>query len=149
MANENSKIKGYKIDYQDNLFIMNLKFQKKAAEYGSAEYVIRKNILADFPTMKTVVRSGRTKKAPRYNKNFTYDNMLLYLSMQANSEDLIEKFVEVKKQSKGQKCPYKFVTDWFEREFPDYRTPSPKEVETKGAKCTGRDILDLALKKAS
>ncbi len=149
MANENSKIKGYKIDYQNNLFIMNLKFQKKAAEYGSAEYNIRKSVLADFPTMETVVRSGRTKKAPRYNKNFTYDNMYLYLSIQENSKDLIEKFVEIKKQSKGQKSPYKFVKDWFVSVFPDYRTPSPKGEETKGVKSTVKEVFESTLKKAS
>lgn len=149
MANENSKIKGYKIDLENNQFIMNLKFQKQAEIYNTPEYDIRKNVLADFPTMKTVVRSGRTKKAPRYNKNFTYDNMYLYLSIQENSKDLIEKFVEVKKQSKGQKSPYKFVKDWFVSVFPDYRTPSPKEKKTKGVKSTVKEVFESTFKKVS
>jgi len=118
--NEMMEVKGYKIDFKTNTLIMNYKFSKEAMIYGSTEYNLRKAILADFPTMKTVVQSGRTKKTTNKSKRLTYENMKLYISTFPNREDLMEEFEDVVKQSKVQKSPYKYVRDWFKNTFPNY-----------------------------
>lgn len=52
MANEkNTAVKGYKINFANNTITVNYTFKKASEEYGTAEYELLKNILADFPTM--------------------------------------------------------------------------------------------------
>lgn len=63
MANEkNTAVKGYKINFTNNTITVNYTFKKASEEYGTAEYELLKNILADFPTMTIIVKSGREKK---------------------------------------------------------------------------------------
>ena len=63
MANEkNTAVKGYKINFANNTITVNYTFKKASEEYGTAEYELLKNILADFPTMTIIVKSGREKK---------------------------------------------------------------------------------------
>ena len=62
MANEkNTAVKGYKINFANNTITVNYTFKKASEEYGTAEYELLKNILADFPTMTIIVKSGREK----------------------------------------------------------------------------------------
>ena len=50
MANEkNTAVKGYKINFANNTITVNYTFKKASEEYGTAEYELLKNILADFP----------------------------------------------------------------------------------------------------
>lgn len=63
MANEkNTAVKGYKINFANNTITVNYTFKKASEEYGTAEYELLKNILADFPTMTIIVKSGREKR---------------------------------------------------------------------------------------
>lgn len=55
----NERMNGYKIDFTKNTITMNYTFAKSANEYGSAEYELLTKVLADFPTMKVIVKSGR------------------------------------------------------------------------------------------
>lgn len=51
MANEkNTAVKGYKINFANNTITVNYTFKKASEEYGTAEYELLKNILADFPS---------------------------------------------------------------------------------------------------
>lgn len=46
---ENTAVKGYKINFTNNTITVNYTFKKASEEYGTAEYDLLKNILADFP----------------------------------------------------------------------------------------------------
>ncbi len=123
---------GYKILFATNTVIMNYKFAAAAAEYGTPEYNILKEIRADFPDMAEVVMPGRTQKSPRPNTRLTYDNMAKFIEVQENREVLREVFETVKAASKASKSPYKYVSDWFKAQFPDYE----KKVVFKDGKLT-------------
>ena len=112
---------GYKILFATNTVIMNYKFAAAAAEYGTKEYNILKGIRADFPGMAEVVMSGREQKSPRPNTRLTYENMEKFIEVQEDSEALLEVFETVKAASKASKSPYKYVSDWFKAQFPDYK----------------------------
>ena len=89
MANEkNTAVKGYKINFANNTITVNYTFKKASEEYGTAEYELLKNILADFPTMTIIVKSGREKKAASKFKNLTYEKMRTYISVLDNADEM-------------------------------------------------------------
>ena len=113
---------GYKIIFNANIVVMNYKFAKLAGEYNTAEYSILKGIRADFPGMAEIVVSGREKKSPHPNTRLTYENMEIHINGYENANDLLEVFETVKALSKVCASPYKYVRDWFEAQFPDYKS---------------------------
>lgn len=120
--------KGYKILFESNTVIMNKKFAAAAANYGTPENTLIKNIRNDFPGMKEVVVSGHEQKKAHANTRFTYKNMEQYISAYDNSEELLKMFARVKKLSTPLASPYKYVSDWFVAQFPDYKkTPIIKD----------------------
>lgn len=113
-------LKGYRLDFANNALVMNYTFAAEANKYGTPEYVLVKKVLRDFPTMTLTTQSGRQQKKPKYNKRLTYKNIKKHLSTYSNAEKLLDRFEEVKVASATAKSPYKFVTDWFKKQCPDY-----------------------------
>ncbi|MBR6405897.1 MAG: hypothetical protein IKS18_06880 [Lachnospiraceae bacterium] len=123
---------GYEISFTNNTITMNFKFAAAASVYGSEEYKTLLAIKNDFPQLKEVVKAGRDVKKPNKNKNLKYDKMRCYIM--STSKDLLDVFEKVKEVSKVQKNPYKYVVDWFEKQFPDYRRSSMFVVTTDETK---------------
>lgn len=72
MANKkNTAVKGYKINFANNTITVNYTFKKASEEYGTAEYEILKNILADFPTQSDGQRFLLPSLILRNLKRFT------------------------------------------------------------------------------
>lgn len=116
------ELKGYKIDFVKNTLTLNYKFANAAFnDYGSPEYRRMKDILADFPQLKVIVEAGRKITTTRETKRLTYKNMETYMEQFDNSDELLNMFFKVKKMSKPLASPYKYVCDWFEAQFPDFR----------------------------
>lgn len=112
---------GYKINFTNNTITVNYKFAAAMEDCTTAEYEIIKKIKADFPQMKVMIKSGRTKTAATKNKRMTYENMEKYISVYSNSEEILEVFKTVKAMSKLAVSPYKYVLDWFTEQFPNYK----------------------------
>ena len=112
---------GYKILFNENTVIMNYKFAAAAAKYGTKENVLMKSIREDFPGMKEVIISGREQTSAKTNHRLTYENMEKYILVHENAEELLEVFKSVKAMSKAAASPYKYVSDWFKAQFPDYK----------------------------
>ena len=124
--------RGYKIDFSTNTLTLNYKFADAAYnDYGSPEYERMKAILADFPQLKVVVEAGRKITTTRETKRLTYKNMETYMEQFDNSEELLTMFSKVKRMSKPLASPYKYVCDWFEAQFPDFRDCPNLETEDK------------------
>ena len=114
--------RGYKINFATNTLTLNYKFADAAFnDYGSPEYERMKAILADFPQLQVVVEAGRKITTTRETKRLTYKNMEAYMEQFDNSDELLNMFFKVKKMSKPLASPYKYVCDWFEAQFPDFR----------------------------
>ena len=111
---------GYKIVFATNTVVMNYKFAAAAAQYGTKENRIIRNIRHDFPGMAEVVVSGRERKAAASNSRLTYENMETHICAYENADELLEVFKTVKALSKACASPYKYVADWFKAQFPDY-----------------------------
>lgn len=113
-------IKGYKIDFAKHQIVMNFKFAAKSQEYGSEAYNMIKKIQSDFPDFAVIVRSGRKVTNARPNKRLSYKNMESYIKVQDNCDELMAAFCIAKEESKANKSPYKYVSDWFKATFPQY-----------------------------
>lgn len=111
---------GYKILFDENTVIMNYKFADAASKYGTKEYKLMKKIRKDFPGMAEVIVSGREQKSPKPNTRLTYEHMEKYISVYENADELKEAFKSVKALSSVAASPYKYVSDWFKKQFPDY-----------------------------
>lgn len=144
------ELKGYKIDFVKNILKLNYKFADAAFnDYGSPEYERMKDILADFPQLKVIVEAGRKITTTRETKRLTYKNMETYMEQFDNAEELLTMFSKVKKMSKPLASPYKYVSDWFETQFPNFRgcpnLEEDKEVEVMDAP----DTNDYKVKEAA
>ena len=138
---------GYKILFAENTVIMNKKFAAAAAKYGTIENITIRNIRNDFPGMKEVVVSGRECDKAKPNHRLTYDHMEQYMEVYENAEELKNVFKTVKAASIVLANPYKYVSDWFKAQFPDYNKPVVfKDSKLTVAPVKKPDIIDYKRK---
>lgn len=116
----NDEVTGYKLDFATGTLTINYKFAKALNDYGSPEYLRYKAILADFPNLKVIRKAGRTVTTTRPNKRLTYENMESHIKAYENADTLMDTFETVKTLSAPLASPYKYVSDWFKAQFPDY-----------------------------
>ena len=76
----------------------------------------------DFPSARMVAKTIKKNTGKRTYKNLSYANMEKYISVFQNADELLAQFEVVKTCSQEQPSPYKFVRDWFETQFPKYRS---------------------------
>ena len=128
-TNRVDTVKGYKLDFATNTLTVNYKFHRAMSDFGSPEYLRYKEILADFPCLRVIVKAGRTITTTRPTKRLTYENMDSYIGCYENRDELRTAFAIVQQKSKLLASPYKYVRDWFEAQFPDYRNAIDSGVE--------------------
>ena len=128
------ELKGYKIDFTTNSFIMNYKFAEASGKYGTPEYKLLQSVKNDFPNIHISIQSGREQKTPRYNKRLNYTNMENYIKCHEGSDVLMARFETVKSMSKTMKSPYKYVCDWFFEQFPNFKETPKFEGEPETPK---------------
>ena len=149
MATKKSAV-GYKIDFTTNTLTMNYKFNAASQEYGTEENKLVKEILNDFPSLTVVVKAGREVKTPNKNKRLTYANMKKHIAAYENSAELLDVFDTVEALSKSAASPYKFVSDWFVAQFPDYnKAPAFKDGKLIAAPVKIPNIRDYKIKKTA
>ena len=149
MATKKSAL-GYKIDFTTNTLTMNYKFNAASQEYGTVENKLVKEILNDFPSLSVVVKAGREVKTPNKNKRLTYANMKKHIAAYENSAELLDVFDTVEALSKSAASPYKFVSDWFVAQFPDYnKAPAFKDGKLIAAPVKIPNIKDYKIKKTA
>ena len=149
MATE-KKLSGYKINFVTNTLTMNYKFHAASQDYGTEENKLVKEILNDFPSLSVVVKAGREVKTPNKNKRLTYANMKKHIAAYENSAELLDVFDTVEALSKAAASPYKFVSDWFVAQFPDYnKAPAFKDGKLIAAPVKIPNIKDYKIKKTA
>ena len=85
------------------------------------EYKLFLQLRADFPGLTIIRKTRRAPKKARPTKNLTYKHMEQYMSVFKNADELLAQFKVVRECSKQQPSPYKFVLDWFKKQFPKYK----------------------------
>ena len=106
---------GYNFDALNNTLTISASFAKKASKVGSPEYNTILKLRHDFPNLTIQQEEKKEGK-----KNLTYAKMEDFMNMHRNSKELRETFERVKKLSRIQPMPYKYVKSWFDNRFPYY-----------------------------
>lgn len=106
---------GYTFDALNNTLTISASFAKKASKVGSLEYNIILKLRKDFPDLTIQQEAKKEGK-----KGLTFGQMEEFIALHRNAEELKSLFEKVKKLSRVQPMPYKYVKTWFEDRFPYY-----------------------------
>ena len=103
----------YTFDALNNTLTISASFAKKASKVGSLEYNIILKLRRDFPNLTIQQEEKREGK-----KSITFAQMEAFIAMHRNADELTKLFNNVRKLSRVQPMPYKYVKTWFENRFP-------------------------------
>ena len=108
------KQSGHYADILNGVLYVSKFFQNNANYYGTTEYRKMNEILAVYPDMKIELY------APTRKKRLTYEMMEAFIRIMPDAEKNFAAYTRVRKMSVAYKSPYKFVEDWFAKQFPYY-----------------------------
>ncbi len=106
---------GYNYDALNNTLTISASFAKKASRVGSPEYSIILKLRRDFPNLTIQQEEKREGK-----KSVTFAQMKSFIALTHNAKETLVQFDKVKKLSRVQPMPYKYVKTWFDNNFPYY-----------------------------
>ena len=106
---------GYNYDALNNTLTISASFAKKASKVGSLEYNIILKLRKDFPNLTIQQEAKKEGK-----KGINYTQMEDFIAMHRNKDELKAEMDKVRKLSRIQPMPYKYVKTWFEDRFPYY-----------------------------
>ena len=106
---------GYNYDALTNTLTISASFAKKASKVGSLEYNIILKLRHDFPNLTIQQEAKKEGK-----KGLTFGQMEDFIAQHRDADELIKLFNNVRKLSRVQPMPYKYVKTWFENKFPYY-----------------------------
>ena len=129
----------------DNQAQVSKTFAKNAKIYGTEEYRMWREFKAENPEYVMVVKTIKKNPDKETNKNLTYENMKLYISVQDNAKELLVEFERELTLSKIQSNPYRAVLAWFLQEFKDY--DSYKKFFKDLEKQKGSETKDVNIEK--
>ena len=104
---------GYNFNALNNTLTISASFAKKASKVGSPEYCIILKLRKDFPDLTIQQEAKKEGK-----KSITYAQMEDFIALHRNAGELKAQFEKVKKLSRIQPMPYKYVKTWFDNLFP-------------------------------
>ena len=106
----------------DNTVTVTKAFEKNARIYGTPEYKLWREFKAENSDFVMVTKTIKKNPNKKTTLNLKYENMEAFIDEQENAKTLKAEFEKVKKMSKVQKSPYKYVLDWFEKKFKGYES---------------------------
>lgn len=127
-------MKNYTIKIMDdNQSQVSKTFAKNAKIYGTEEYKLWREFLAENPGYTMTTKTIKKNPDKRTNKNLKYENMRQFIKEQDNAEELLQEFEREIRMSKIQSNPYGAVLAWFLQKFKDYDSYKKffKELEEK------------------
>ena len=108
------KQSGHYADILNGVLYVSKSFQTNANYYGTTEYRKMNEILAVYPDMKIELY------APTRKKRLTYEMMEAFIRIMPDAEKNYTEYCRVRKMSVAYRSAYKFVEDWFAKQFPYY-----------------------------
>ena len=106
---------GYNFDALNNTLTISASFAKKASKVGSLEYNIILKLRRDYPNLTVIAAEKKEGK-----KSITFAQMETFIGLTRDAEKNLALFNKVKKLSRVQPMPYKYVKTWFDNLFPSY-----------------------------
>ena len=121
-------MKGYKIDVLGCQVLLKDSFLRAASRMDSPEYKEMMVLRRELPDYEFKREEPTKKKTTNKYKNLNYANMRGYIQKACQdtqkAAELVQTLDKVITLSKVQTNPYKYVRDWFEKQFPNYKSSS-------------------------
>ena len=114
-------MKKYNMNLATKTLTITKDFGQKAMIPNSEEANIIEHMKKLFPDLRIAYKT-RTTSAKNPCKGLTYERMARYILCHENAGELISLFDAIKMISLSQPSPYSYVSKWFLRQFPDYRS---------------------------
>lgn len=115
-------MKNYEISFEKCTVILSASFLRKASTLGTKEYHEMLQLRRDLPGFQFQKAEVEKKAASQY-KNLTYKHMREYIAAssanEAEAKATLDQMKKVETLSKVQANPYKYVHDWFIKQFPE------------------------------
>ena len=115
-------MKNYEISFENCTVALSASFLRKASTLGTKEYQEMLQLRRDFPGFQFQKAEVEKKTASKY-KNLTYKHMREYIAAsiaeEAEAKAMLGQMKKVEALSKVQTNPYKYVHDWFIKQFPE------------------------------
>ena len=105
---------GYYLDAANNILYMTAPYEKKSNIYGTTEYKLVCDILAQYPDVQISIQ----KKSRKHT--LSYDMMKEFISIMPDSETMLKEFERVQLMSHAYSSAYKYVENWFFKKYPHY-----------------------------
>ena len=115
-------MKNYEISFENCTVILSASFLRKASTLGTKEYYEMFQLRHDLPGFQFQKAEVEKKTASKY-KNLIYKHMREYIAAsfadEAEAKAMLDQMKKVEALSKVQANPYKYVHDWFIKQFPE------------------------------
>ena len=115
-------MKNYEISFENCTVTLSANFLRKASTLGTKEYQEMLQLRHDLPGFQFQKAEVEKKTASKY-KNLTYKHMREYIAAsiaeEAEAKAMLGQMKKVEALSKVQTNPYKYVHDWFIKQFPE------------------------------
>ena len=108
------KQSGHYADIINGILYVSKSFKTNADYYGTNEYHKMNEILAAYPDM-TIELYAATRK-----KRLTYEMMEAFIRIMPDAEVNYNEYCRIRKMSVAYRSSYKYVEDWFAKQFPYY-----------------------------
>ena len=108
------KQSGHYADILNGVLYVSKSFQTNANYYGTTEYRKMNEILTVYPDMEIELYVATRKKRLRY------ELMEAFIRIMPNAEENYKEYCRTRKMSVAFRSPYKYVEDWFAKQFPYY-----------------------------
>ena len=106
---------GYFFNALNSTLTISASFAKKASKVGSLEYNLILKLRRDCPNL--TIQQDAKKEG---KKSITFAQMEAFIGLHRDAKELCALFEKIKKLSRVQPMPYKYVKTWFENRFPYY-----------------------------
>lgn len=105
---------GYYLDIMNNAFYMTSAFKKKSDVYGTDEYTLVNRIMAEYPDVDMIVNK------PKGKNTITYEMMEKFIKIMPDADVRMTEYKNVKLKSRAFRSSYKYVVEWFNKQYPNY-----------------------------
>lgn len=110
----------HKMNFETKTLTISREFEKIAiSKPNSNESRIMKQCRALCPDLKIAYYTRKSSSSKPYG-GLTYKKMEDYIRLYENANELLKMFCLIKAISQIQKNKFKYVYNWFIRQFPDY-----------------------------
>ncbi len=112
-----------KVDFSNNLIIMDRTFAKLCEDTNSGEYAKLQSVRKDYPDFKVLTRTIKRNPDKNTYKGLTYAYMEKYILNSGNDDEVKEALSEYRKLREIGEChkgkSYPVIKKWFLERYPE------------------------------